>query len=76
MLLVHPDGLGSKATNSELNIAFDNPSPNYSQIARAASGDTLHAACVQSASELEKTLKEAIDVVKNGTAAVVEVKLA
>lgn len=72
MLLVHPDGLGSKATNDDLNIAFD-PSPNYPGIAKAASGDTIHGARVAKASELDAVLKEAIDVVLGGTAAVVEI---
>lgn len=62
MLLVHPDGLGSKATNHDLNIAFD-PSPNYPGIARAASGDTIHAARVVHASELDAVLSELIKVV-------------
>jgi hypothetical protein len=75
MLLVHPDGLGSKSTNDELNIAFQ-PSPNYPGIARAASGDTIHAARVADARELENVLKEAIAVVLSGTTAVVEVAIA
>ncbi len=74
MLLVHPDGLGSKATNGDLNIAFD-PSPNYPGIARAASGDTIHAARVAQASELDAVLAEAIKVVLSGTTAVVEVTI-
>lgn len=72
MLLVHPDGEAAKATNADLNISFD-PSPNYPGIARAASGDTFHAARVSEASKLEATLKEAISAVQGGTTAVVEV---
>src|SRR5690606_19534230 len=34
LLLVHPDGLGSKATNEEINISFE-PSPDYAGIAKA-----------------------------------------
>lgn len=35
MLLVHPDGLGSKVNNRELNISLE-PSPDFFGIARAA----------------------------------------
>lgn len=75
MLLVHPDGLGSKSTNDDLNIAFE-PSPNYPGIARAASGDSIHAARVADARDLDSVLKEAISVVLSGTTAVVEVAIA
>ncbi|CZT52718.1 related to BENZOYLFORMATE DECARBOXYLASE [Rhynchosporium secalis] len=75
MLLVHPDGLGSRSTNDDLNIAFE-PSPNYPGIARAASGDSIHAARVADAKDLESVMKEAIAVVLSGTTAVVEVAIA
>lgn len=71
MLLVHPDGLGSKVNNRDLNISFD-PSPDYSGIARAASDGNIHAARVSDAGQLESVLKEGIDVVRNGTSAVVD----
>lgn len=71
MLLVHPDGLGSKVDNRDLNISFD-PSPDYSGIARAASDGHIHAVRVSDVGKLESVLKEAIDVVRNGTSAVVD----
>lgn len=71
MLLVHPDGLGSKVSNGELNISFE-PSPDYSGIARAASGGNIHAARVDDRSKLESVLKEAIEVVQSGTSAVID----
>ncbi|KAL8728992.1 MAG: hypothetical protein Q9181_005154, partial [Wetmoreana brouardii] len=37
LLLVHPEGEGSKVGNEELNIAFE-PGPDYAGIAKAASG--------------------------------------
>ena len=74
MLLVHPDGAGSRATNDELNIAFE-PSPNYPGIAKAASGDWVFAAQVAEADKLEETLKNAIMSVQAGTTAVVEIAL-
>ncbi|WZH44276.1 thiamine pyrophosphate enzyme N-terminal TPP binding domain-containing protein [Fusarium acuminatum] len=75
LLLVHPDGLGSKATNEEINISFD-PVPDYAGIAKAAAGGDIHAARVDKASELESVLKEAIAKVQAGQTAVVDVKVA
>ncbi|KAH7329535.1 thiamine pyrophosphate enzyme, N-terminal TPP binding domain-containing protein [Stachybotrys elegans] len=74
LLLVHPDGLGSKATNDELNIAFD-PSPDYSGIAKAAAAGDVFAARVDQATELEGVLKEAIAAVQGGQSAVVDCKV-
>lgn len=70
-MLVHPDGLGSKATNEELNISFA-PVPDYSGIAKAAAGGQLFAAKVAKAAELEGVLQKAIDSVLNGTTAVID----
>ncbi|KIX10682.1 uncharacterized protein Z518_01766 [Rhinocladiella mackenziei CBS 650.93] len=74
MLLVHPNGSGSKATNEELAISFD-PSPDYAGIAWAASGHKCWAGCVKSVKELAKLLPEAISSVKAGIGAVLEVRL-
>jgi hypothetical protein len=71
MLLVHPDGLGSKANNRELNISFE-PSPDYSGIARAASDGHIHAARVSDPTQLQSVLTEAIEVVRSGTSAVID----
>lgn len=70
MLLVHPDGLGSKATNEEINISFD-PVPDYSGIAKAAAGGKLFAARVEKADALEDTLKAAIEAIEGGLSAVI-----
>lgn len=74
MLLVHPDGPGSRATSSELNISFD-PSPDYSQIARAASDGTIYAARVDTQESFQKALGEALAAVQSGTAAVLDVAI-
>ncbi|CAL3970944.1 unnamed protein product [Diplocarpon coronariae] len=74
MLLVHPDGLGSKATNAELNIDFS-PSPDYAGIAKAAAGGNLFAEKVENVSNLEDVLARAIQSVKNGTTAVIDAKV-
>jgi hypothetical protein len=69
--LVHPDGLGSKATNEELNISFS-PTPDYARIAKAAACGDLLAAKVSKADELEGLLKKAVDSIQSGTSAVIE----
>jgi len=71
LLLVHPDGLGSKATNEELNISFA-PVPDYAGIAKAAAGGNLFAEKVAKAADLEDVLKRAVESVLNGTTAVVD----
>ncbi|KAL2871217.1 acetolactate synthase-like protein catalytic subunit [Aspergillus lucknowensis] len=71
MLLVHPDGIGSTLSNSELNISFE-PAPDYSGIARAAGDGHIHAVRVKEADKLEAVLREAIEIVQSGTSAVVD----
>ncbi|RPA85427.1 thiamine diphosphate-binding protein [Ascobolus immersus RN42] len=73
-LLVHPDGLASKATKQELCIDFE-PSPDYAGIARAASGNTIWAGKASTAEELAKLLPEAVEFVKGGKGAVLEVRV-
>jgi len=70
-LLVHPHGLGSKATNEEINISFA-PSPDYAGIAKAAAGGDIFAEKVSRTSDLEDVLKRAVESVKNGTTAVID----
>ncbi|KAK8090357.1 hypothetical protein PG997_005318 [Apiospora hydei] len=74
MMLVHPEGLGSKATNEEINISFD-PVPDFSGIAKAAAGGELFAAKVEKTEELEGVLKQAIEAVRGGTSAVLDCKV-
>ncbi|KAF8439209.1 thiamine pyrophosphate enzyme, N-terminal TPP binding domain-containing protein [Terfezia claveryi] len=71
-LLVHSHGLSSTATNDELYIEFD-PSPDYGGIAKAAAGGKLWAGRAESVSEFDGLLKEAVEAVKGGTSAVLEV---
>ncbi|GFP51916.1 benzoylformate decarboxylase [Trichoderma asperellum] len=75
LLLVHPEGLGSQATNEEINISFD-PAPDYSGIAKAAADGDIFAARVSELADLEGVLKEAITHVENGQSAVVDIKVA
>jgi thiamine pyrophosphate-dependent acetolactate synthase large subunit-like protein len=74
MLLVHPDGEGSKVSNEELNISFA-PTPDYSGIAKAASGGEIWAAHASTAEELGKLLPEAIKSVLDGKSAVLDAHL-
>lgn len=74
LLLVHPDGLGSKATNEELNISFA-PSPDYAGIAKAAAGGNLWAGQASTVKELDELLPKAIEAVKGGVGAVLDAHL-
>jgi hypothetical protein len=71
---VHPDGIGSKASNKELNISFE-PTPDYAGIVKAAAGGDLWAIRAGSVDELEKLLPEAVDKVTNGTTVVLDAHL-
>ncbi|KAE8149781.1 thiamine pyrophosphate-requiring enzyme [Aspergillus avenaceus] len=74
MLLVHPEGDGSRATNEDLNISFA-PTPDYPGIAKAAAGGQIWAGHAGTVADLAKLLPEAIKTVKNGTTAVLEAQL-
>lgn len=74
MLLVHPEGDGSRATNEDLNISFA-PSPDYAGIAKAASGGEIWAGRAATVGDLSRLLPQAIQTVQNGTAAVLEAQL-
>ncbi|KAI1312071.1 thiamine pyrophosphate enzyme [Xylaria venustula] len=74
LLLVHPEGLGSTASNEEINISFD-PVPDFSGIAKAAAGGDLFAAKVDKVDALEETLKKAIEAVEGGQSAVIDCKV-
>jgi thiamine pyrophosphate-dependent acetolactate synthase large subunit-like protein len=74
LLLVHPDGEGSKVGNEELNISFT-PTPDYAGIAKAAAGGNLWAGTAGNVGELMDLLPKAIESVKNGIGAVLEAQL-
>ncbi|KAF2228238.1 thiamine pyrophosphate enzyme, N-terminal TPP binding domain-containing protein [Elsinoe ampelina] len=75
LLLVHPDGQGSKATNEELNISFA-PTPDYAGIAAAASGHKAWAGQAWTADDLDQKLKDAIKAVQEtGVCAVLDAHL-
>ena len=74
MLLVHPDGEGSRATNEELNISFV-PTPDFAGIAKASAGGELWAGRASTVAELADRLPAAVDSVIHGTTAVLEAQL-
>jgi thiamine pyrophosphate-dependent acetolactate synthase large subunit-like protein len=74
MLLVHPNGDGSRATNEDLNISFA-PTPDYAGIAKAAAGGELWAGRASNVGELAQRLPEAIQSVLGGRSAVLEAQL-
>ncbi|KAK8188058.1 thiamine pyrophosphate enzyme, N-terminal TPP binding domain-containing protein [Phyllosticta capitalensis] len=74
LLLVHPEGEGSKVDNEEINISFA-PSPDYAGIARAASGGRIWAGRASRVGELETRLDEAVESVLGGTSAVLDAQL-
>lgn len=74
MLLVHPEGEGSKVDNKALNISFA-PSPDYSGIAKAASGGTAWAGGAGTVDQLKALLPEAVAAVQSGICAVLDAHL-
>lgn len=74
LLLVHPEGDGSKVSNEELNISFA-PTPDYSGIAKAASGGRCWAGVASTVKDLQTLLPEAIEAVKSGRCAVLDAHL-
>ena len=75
LLLVHPDGLGSKVSNEELNISFA-PNPDYSTIAKGASGGNCWGGLASTVEELARKLPEAVNAVHNGVSAILDARIA
>lgn len=74
LLLVHPNGLGSKVSNEELNISFA-PNPDYSTIAKGASGGKCWAERASTVEELARLLPEAVDTVRRGLSALLDARI-
>ncbi|KAH9815718.1 putative TPP enzyme family protein [Teratosphaeria destructans] len=74
LLLVHPDGEGSKVDNRDLNISFA-PTPDYAGIAKAASGGKAWAGHAGTVEELARLLPQAVEAVKGGVCAVLDAHL-
>ncbi|KAL5478961.1 hypothetical protein ACEPAI_2248 [Sanghuangporus weigelae] len=63
MLGVYPQGHGSKVSGNQLTVGFGPDTPDHSQVAVAAGG--AWGKRVTLASELEASMKEAVDAVRN-----------
>lgn len=75
LLLVHPEGEGSKVDNKALNISFE-PTPDFAGIAKAAAGGRCWAGCIRTLAELLRELPNAMKAVKEeGICAVMECKI-
>lgn len=74
LLLVHSDGLGPKVSNEELNISFA-PNPDYSTIAKGASGGRCWAGRANTVEELARKLPEAVDAVQSGVSAWLDARI-
>jgi thiamine pyrophosphate-dependent acetolactate synthase large subunit-like protein len=74
MLLVHPDGLGSQVSNEELNISFA-PNPDYSTIAKGASGGKCWGGRASTVEELAVLLPQAVDAVQSGRSALLDARI-
>ncbi|KAL8788810.1 MAG: hypothetical protein Q9213_001481 [Squamulea squamosa] len=74
LLLVHPEGEGSKVSNEDLNISFI-PSPDYAGIAKCAAGGRLWAGTASTMDELDNRLQEAVQSVQQGIGAVLDAHL-
>jgi len=79
--LIQPSQRAALATNKEMHISFD-PSPDYSGIAKAAAGPNfgsleggMFTGKASKASDLAELLKHAVEAVKSGRGAVIEVVL-
>lgn len=75
MLGVHPQGTGAGKAAKDVHVTFGGAAnePDYGGIAEAAGG--AWKGMIDSATNANETLREAIKVVKGGRSAVVEVKL-
>lgn len=74
LLLVHPDGEASRVDNKEINISFD-PTPDFAGIALAAMRGNGWGGVVDRTGDLADKIQQAVDVVKAGKTAVLEVRL-
>ncbi|KAF5244655.1 hypothetical protein FAUST_2171 [Fusarium austroamericanum] len=74
MLLVHPNGPASRATNEDLNISFA-PSPDYAGIAKASSNGLIFGARAANSTEFLEALQGAMKSLDRGVSAVLDVAI-
>ena len=73
MLGVHPKGVGSSLPAKDVHVTFGPDAPDYGLIAKAAGG--AWTAILSDPKDTTKLLKEAIEAVKAGQCAVLDVHL-
>jgi hypothetical protein len=73
MLGVHPTGVGSTLPAKDVHVTFGPDAPDYGGIAKAAGG--AWAAVLSDPKDTDKLVKEAIEAVKGGRCAVLDVRL-
>lgn len=71
LLLVHPEGQGSRVSDEALGISFQ-PCPDYAGIAVAAAGGRVWGGKAEGVADLERLLGEAVEMVKAGMGAVLD----
>jgi hypothetical protein len=71
---VYPDSKGSCTTNKELNISFT-LIPDYTRITKVVARGNLFTATVDRANKLEEVIKKAVESIKSGISAIIEVRI-
>ena len=72
---VNPEGPAQTATAEELNIGFGDLPPDYGAVAEAAGRGRIWKSRIDKISDVETVIKQAVDVVKGGRGAVIDVLL-
>ncbi|KAI4158116.1 MAG: hypothetical protein LQ342_007750 [Letrouitia transgressa] len=72
---VNPTGAAQSATMEESGTGFGPNPPNYGLLAQAAAGGSTYIGKVETMGQLDKCLMEALDTVRAGIGAVVDVAL-
>ncbi|KAL8711092.1 MAG: hypothetical protein Q9220_004473 [cf. Caloplaca sp. 1 TL-2023] len=72
---VNPDGLAQRATAEELGIGFGELPPDYGAVAEAAGRGRIWKARIETIGQIEPVLTQAVEIVKGGKGAVINVLL-
>lgn len=71
MLGVHPEGVGASMPSKAVHVTFGPDAPDYGGIAEAAGG--AWKAILKDPKDVDRIVKEAVEVVKGGRSAVLDV---
>ncbi|KAL8953600.1 MAG: hypothetical protein Q9222_000526 [Ikaeria aurantiellina] len=72
---VNPGGLAQRATAEELGIGFGELPPDYGAVAEAAGRGRIWKARIQTTGDVDRVLTQAVEMVKGGKGAVIDVLL-